>query len=161
MPDPRHEFDRRLRQRLSEIRAMRAQFDIDDQIPGATRAEVDKLAADVRHEFQFVLPEPYLHFLTLQNGGGEHVGFYGTRPLDEPMRYVAGFMEENRRERLGRASPFKSLIVFGYTDLDHVVFDIETAKYRLRSKIGGDFYDDLGTIEDVIWFGMGHPATAG
>ncbi len=143
--------------RIGQIRKEQEPYGCYCQIPGCKPEELDQFVARVQQTFGVHLPGDFLVFLSIQNGGGEHAGLYGTRTyhLNTPGgdAHVEGFVEENQRLR-GDSSPFNDLLVYGTTDLDYIVQDINTGKFRLRSKIGGDYYDELADMAAVIKFAM-------
>lgn len=147
-----------LRERITQIRQGREPLGCYHDIPGCPPAELAAFAARVRQELGAELPTEYLSFLSVRNGGGERAELYGTRTsrfrsTDGSEAHVTGFLDENHRLRLGR-SPFNALLVYGETDLDYIVQDLNTGRFRLRSKMGGEHSEEFPDMVTVIKFAM-------
>ena len=96
-------------------------------------------------------------FLSVQDGGGQQAGLYGTatRQFESPggAAHVAGFIEANRMLR--RPPPtFGTDLAYGETDLDYIVHDAGTNRFRRQSKVDGHAYDEFPDIVAVIKFAM-------
>ena len=157
MPDSAQAFERWLARRLQEIREEQEPFGAYSPIPGADARELEAFESRVRSLFGVELPREYTHFLSVQNGGGQHAGLFGTRTfqLATPSGdvYVDGLVEENLRLRSNVAS-FDRLLVYGATDLEYVVQDLATGGFSLRDKTGAGHVGELPDMGAVIKFAL-------
>ena len=147
-------FEVWLTQRMKSQREGEERYGIEVDMPACDPGELMKFAGEIREVFGVILPQEYLYYLSLQNGGGGIARLYGTRTysvqnpksVDFPIK---GFFDANTYLRL-QDPGFNNLIVFGETDLDYIVQDLTTGEYWLRSKIGGKFYERLPDFKAIL-----------
>jgi hypothetical protein len=151
------DLERWLHAQIAVIRARQEPFGCYCPIPGCPPAELAMFVKEVRRLFDAELPAEYLTFLSVQNGGGEWAGLYGTatREFESPggSAAVSGFIEKNQMLQRPPAT-FGKQLAYGETDMDYIVHDSATGRFQLRGKIGGDVYDELPDIVTVIKYAM-------
>lgn len=153
MPDPNQDLPGWLEARLRSIKEAKLRSHCYVPIPCASISQLEELRHRAHGELGAQLPEEYLLFLSLQNGGGEFAALFGTHAYQiaspQATIHITGLIEENLRLR-HNTRRFAGLIVFGETDLDHIVMDTTSGAYFLQSRIGGELFEKLRDFTAVL-----------
>lgn len=140
---------------LNRIRDVKCKYRRDLQ-PPCSEDELAVLKRRSESELGATLPEGYCEFLRQTDGlawNGVHI--YGSRraPLaGHEGGEVMGLIEENLewREMLADIAEYEHLLVLGFSDLDHYVYDLRTGQYVVKAGGSSDVFARYKTFEELF-----------
>ena len=151
------QFTEWLKTRLAQIRDAETKYGVFVPIPGCDPWEIESFREAIHRTFSVSVPDEYLDFLSLQDGGGELVSLFGTRPrLIEQNGieiHINGLIVENLELR-DEHSRFEQMLLFGSSDMGYLGQKVGSNIFVHISSIGGHQIQTFSDAEEMIRYAL-------